>query len=177
MVWMPCHRLRVSLLFVKWLLILLPYDRFAFLMPRDRLALAVLRAALSPDLNASSLVFSSPRTSAVIHGFRFARVVMVLVTVTSSMQFLMWAVTVSVYSCRSVWLLYVAASLNMFQSVSWKQSCSAEVALPGHTVICFWTGLASLRSGLYAGVSITEMWSEYPRWGWGSALYAFFTVV
>ncbi len=26
-------------------------------MPRDRLALAVLRAALSPDLNASSLVF------------------------------------------------------------------------------------------------------------------------
>ncbi len=38
-------------------------------MPRDRLALAVLRAALSPDLNASSLVFSSPRTSAVIHGY------------------------------------------------------------------------------------------------------------
>ncbi len=35
----------------------MPYDRFAFLMPRDRLALAVLRAALSPDLNASSLVF------------------------------------------------------------------------------------------------------------------------
>ncbi len=83
----------------------MPYDRFAFLMPRDRLALAVLRAALCPDLNASSLVFSSPRTSAVIHGFRFARVVMVLVTVTSSMQFLMQAVTVSVYSCRSVWLL------------------------------------------------------------------------
>ncbi len=49
-------------------------------MPQDRLALAVLRAALSPDLNASSLVFSSPRTSAVIHGFWFARVVMVLVT-------------------------------------------------------------------------------------------------
>ncbi len=56
-------------------------------MPQDRLALAVLRAALSPDLNSSSLVFSSPRTSAVIHGFRFARVVMVLVTVTSSIQF------------------------------------------------------------------------------------------
>ncbi len=56
---------------------------------QDRLALAVLRAALSPDLNASSLVFSSPRTSAVIHGFWFARVVMVLVTVTSSMHFLM----------------------------------------------------------------------------------------
>ncbi len=54
-------------------------DCFAFLMPRDRLALVVLRAALSPDLNASSLVFSSPRTSAVIHGFWFARVVMVLV--------------------------------------------------------------------------------------------------
>ncbi len=49
-------------------------------MPQDRLALAVLRAALSPDLKASSLVFSSPRTSAVIHGFWFARVVMVLVT-------------------------------------------------------------------------------------------------
>ncbi len=60
-----------------------------FLMPQDSLALAVLRAALSPDLNASSRVFSSPRTSAVIHGFWFARVVMVLVTVTSSMQFLM----------------------------------------------------------------------------------------
>ncbi len=64
-------------------------DRFAFLMPQDRLVLAVLRAALSPDLNASSLVFSSPRTSAVIHGFWFARVVMVLVTVTSSMHFWM----------------------------------------------------------------------------------------
>ncbi len=79
----------MSLLSVKLLFIFLPYDRFAFLMPQDRLALAVLRAALSPDLNASSLVFSSPRTSAVIHGFRFACVVMVLVTVTSSMQFLM----------------------------------------------------------------------------------------
>ncbi len=45
------------------------YVRFAFLMPQDRLALAVLRVALCPDLNASSLVFSSPRTSAVIHGF------------------------------------------------------------------------------------------------------------
>ncbi len=56
-------------------------------MPQDRLALAVLRAALSPDLNVSSLVFSSPRTSAVIHGFWFARVVMVLVTVTSSRTF------------------------------------------------------------------------------------------
>ncbi len=44
-------------------------SRFAFLMPQDRLALAVLRAALSSDLNASSLVFSSPRTSAVVHGF------------------------------------------------------------------------------------------------------------
>ncbi len=73
----------------EMIIYLMPYDRFAFLMPRDRLPLAVLRAALSPDLNASSLVISSPRTSAVIHGFRFARVVMVLVTVTSSMQFLM----------------------------------------------------------------------------------------
>ncbi len=45
------------------------YDRFAFLMPQDILALAVLRAALSPDLNDSSLVFSSPQTSAVIQGF------------------------------------------------------------------------------------------------------------
>ncbi len=109
---------------------------FAFLMPQDRLALAVLKTALSPDLNASSLVFSSPQTSVVIQGFWFARVGMVLVTVTSSMQFLMLAVTVSVYSCRSVWLLG-GASLSMFQSVSWKQSCSAEVALSGHTMICF----------------------------------------
>ncbi len=45
------------------------YDRFAFLMPQDRLALAVLRAALSPDLKASSLVFNIPRASAVIHDF------------------------------------------------------------------------------------------------------------
>ncbi len=42
-------------------------------MPQDRLSLAVLRAALSPDLKASSLVFSSPQTSAVIHGFWFAQ--------------------------------------------------------------------------------------------------------
>ncbi len=52
-------------------------------MPQDRLALAVLSTALSPDLNASSLVFSSPQTSAVIYGFWFAGVVMVFVTVTS----------------------------------------------------------------------------------------------
>ncbi len=74
---------------MKLLFIFLAYDRFAFLMPQDRLALAVLRAALSPDQNASSLVFSSPRTSAVIHVFRFARVVMVLVTVASSVKILM----------------------------------------------------------------------------------------
>lgn len=65
------------------------YDHFAFLMPQDRLALAVLRAALSPDLNASSLVFSSPQTSAVIHGFWLTCLVMFLVIVTSSMHFLM----------------------------------------------------------------------------------------
>ncbi len=34
-----------------------------------------------------------------------------------------------------------------------------------------------LRSGLYAGISITEIWSKYPRWGRGSTLYACFTVV
>ncbi|KAL0185360.1 hypothetical protein M9458_021057, partial [Cirrhinus mrigala] len=41
------------------------YVSSGFREPRqDRLALAVLRAALSPDLKASSLVFSSTRTSA-----------------------------------------------------------------------------------------------------------------
>ncbi len=79
----------VCLLSVKWLLIFLSIWPFRiFRMPQDRLALAVLRAALSPDLKSSSQVFSSPWTSAVIHGFWFARVVMVLVTVTSSMHFL-----------------------------------------------------------------------------------------
>ncbi len=32
------------------------------------------------------------------------------------------------------------------------------------------SGLASFRSGLYAGISITEMWSKYPRWGAGYSL-------
>ncbi len=58
----------------------------------------------------------------------------------------------------------------MFQSVSWKQSCSAEVALSDHTVICFLTGLASLRSGLYTGIIIADMKSEYTRCGGGVPL-------
>ncbi len=29
------------------------------------------------------------------------------------------------------------------------------------------SGLASFRSGLYAGISITEMWSKYPEVGGG----------
>ncbi len=53
----------------------------------------------------------------------------------------------------------------MFQSVHWKQYCSVEVASSGQIVMSFWTGLVSFRSGLYAGISITEMWSKYPRWG------------
>ncbi len=62
------------------------------------------------------------------------------------------------------------SSLNMFQSVSWKQSSSAELALSGHTVICFWTGLASLRSGLYTGISITETRSSW-RWQCGAMTF------
>ncbi|XP_053486141.1 uncharacterized protein LOC128610748 [Ictalurus furcatus] len=46
----------------------------------EGLALAVLRAALSPALKAESRVLSSARTSAVIHGFWLDRVVMVLET-------------------------------------------------------------------------------------------------
>ncbi len=53
----------------------------------------------------------------------------------------------------------------------------AEVALSGHIIICFQTSLPNLRSGLYTGISITEMWSRVPEVGRGSALYAFFTVV
>ncbi len=84
---MYCHLKRIDVCLICMVYV-------TFLMPSDRLALAVLVAALSPDLNASK-VFSSPRNSAVIHGFWFAlvvmvllpRVVMVLLTVTSSMQF------------------------------------------------------------------------------------------
>ncbi len=32
------------------------------------------------------------------------------------------------------------------------------------------TGLIALTSGLYAGISMTVMWSEAPRWGRGRAL-------
>lgn len=68
MAWMPCHGFSVSLLSLKWPWIFLACARFASLMARDSLALAVLRASLSPALKAVSRALSSARTSAVIHG-------------------------------------------------------------------------------------------------------------
>jgi len=73
-----------SVLSVKWLLIYFYFFVCDALMLCDRLALVSLRTALSPDLNATSQVFNSPRTSAVNHGFWLAHMVMVLVTVTIS---------------------------------------------------------------------------------------------
>ncbi len=62
--------------------------------------------------------------------------------------------------------------LNIFQSVESKQSWSASDDPSGHTCICLCIGLMTLTSGLYAGISMTVMWSKAPRWGRGRALYA-----
>ncbi len=51
---------------------------------------------------------------------------------------------------------------NIYQSVVSKQSWSASDDPSGHTCICLWTGLATLTSGLYAGISMTVMWPEAP---------------
>ncbi|XP_068163664.1 probable E3 ubiquitin-protein ligase makorin-1 [Antennarius striatus] len=64
---------------------------------------------------------------------------------------------------RSVVLLWVAASLDTLQSVVEKQFWSASDDPLGHTRICLLTGLTTLTSGLYAGVSITVVWSDAPR--------------
>ncbi len=67
-------------------------------------------------------------------------------------------------------LLYVAACLNIFQS--WCQN-SLEVplmTLPATLVSVCELVLMTLTSGLYAGISMTVMWSEAPRWGKGRAL-------
>lgn len=58
-------------------------------MAWNRLALAVQKAAFSSDLKEVYQVFNSEHTSAVIYGFWFARVVMVLKEVISSMHLLM----------------------------------------------------------------------------------------
>ncbi len=63
----------------------------------------------------------------------------------------------------SVWLLYVAACLNIPQSVVSKQSWRAEEAPSGHTRTCFGTSLMTFTLGLYAGISITVVWSESPH--------------
>ncbi|KAI5611711.1 hypothetical protein C0J50_1352 [Silurus asotus] len=54
-------------------------------------------------------------------------------------------------------------SLNISQLVHSKQSWKADMDPAGQVLTCFRAGLERLLSGLYAGISITEMWSEYPR--------------
>ena len=49
----PCHRLRVSPLLLKRGEIFLEYCLFASLLPRDRLALAVLGPSTSPAVKAA----------------------------------------------------------------------------------------------------------------------------
>ncbi len=71
MVCIPCHRLRVSLLSLKRWAILLEYCLLASLMPRDRLALAVLRPSSSLALKAAFRAFRScrPPLSATASGW------------------------------------------------------------------------------------------------------------
>lgn len=59
-----------------------------------------------------------------------------------------------------------------------KQSWVRQQEAPsGHTHTCFWTGVVTLTFVLYAGISITVMWSEALRWGRGKALYAPLSIV
>ena len=100
--WMPCHSCCVSLQSQEWPWIFGACARLASLIAWASVALAVLRASLFPALKAMSLALSSARTSAVIRGLWFERVVMVLMTVMSIMNLLMKPVTDAVYSSWSV---------------------------------------------------------------------------
>ncbi len=75
-----------------------------------------------------------------------------------------------------VWLW--SWSLSHHQCTFWCKQSQFQYTPAGQCGCCrwpsFWTNLASFRSGLYAGISITEMLSEYLRWGRGTALYALF---
>ncbi len=59
----------------------------------------------------------------------------------------MYDVTVDVYSSRVMWFSWVAAFMNMCQSVLSKQSCRAAVASSVHTSTDFSDGLNLLISG------------------------------
>lgn len=72
------HRLLVSLLLLKRWDLLLQCCCLASLMPRDRLALAVLRPISSAALKAAFQVFRSWWTSPVSHGFWLAQTVKIL---------------------------------------------------------------------------------------------------
>lgn len=91
--------------------------------------------------------------------------------VPSSMHLLMDPITETVYLLMSWWWLLDATSLKMLQSVHLKQSCRASNNSLWPFLTCFVSGFALVSIGLYAGVSITVMWSESPRWGQGVALY------
>ncbi len=176
MVWMACHRLRVSLLSVKWLLIFWAYDRFAFLMPQDRWLLLFwgLLYLLIWMLHLWSLAAHKPLLSSTASGLH----VWWWSWWLSHHPCTFWCKQ-SQFQCTPAGLCGCVGG-RLFKHVpvcAWKQSCSVEVASSGQIVMSFWTGMASFRSGLYAGISITEMWSEYLRWGRGTALYAFFSVV
>lgn len=94
-----------------------PCTLFAVLMALCSVALAELRAAASPDLNAAFLCFRRARTSDHNHGFGFPQMVMAFVTPTS---FVYVPQKQSVYSSTSV-IDGVAESLKTDQSMHSKQ--------------------------------------------------------
>lgn len=73
----------------KWSSILCLWAHLASLTALFSLALAVLRAAMCPDLKAESLCLRRAHTSATIHGFSCALILMSFVAWTSSLHFWM----------------------------------------------------------------------------------------
>ncbi len=88
----------------------------------------VLYASLSPDRKATFLTLDRALTSPFIQVFWFGNDCIVFMVTTSSTHLLIYDVTDDVYSSIHMWFSWVAASLNMCQSVHSKQSCRAAVA-------------------------------------------------
>ena len=121
------------------------------------------------------------QTSAFIHSFLLARMVTVLVVVTSSVHFLMYLVTDLAYSSKKKKCgclsenLPVCALKTVLQPS--KQCCITGSSIWPHSGWFFFACLMVFSKGWYTGTNKTKIWSERPTWRCRIDLYAFYMFV